>query len=302
MTLRLSAIGLETTHGFIYPALLNGYDPARLRANSIEHVWSIFSTAGAASVEGARVVACWDPDPALAARVAEACGIERVCQTLEAALVGVDGVLFLGGDASTHRVLATPALEAGLATFVDKPFTASLGDAEALAELAAKHGAPLFCTSALRFAPRTVALRDRLAQSVGTPLAAHSIGTGDFESYAVHSLEILFGLWGGGIDRALSTGQPGFDTVQLDYADGRRAIWQVCQRMAWQFHVAVYGTDGMDQAFVTFEDRYAIFRETAAHLVQFVKLRQSPVEIRETIEIVRLLETVRDQRAALAAT
>src|SRR5207253_2807362 len=117
-----------------------------------------------------------------------------------------------------HRAQATPALEVGLATFVDKPFAESSADAEAIANLAESCGAPLFCTSALRFAPQTVALRERLPDSVGKPLAAHSIGTGEYESYAVHSLEILFGLWGGGVTRVRSSGQPGFTTVQLDYA------------------------------------------------------------------------------------
>jgi predicted dehydrogenase len=293
--LRLSAVGLETTHGYIYPAMLNGYDPPRFRANSPEHVWSIFPTAGQPSVEGdARVVACYDPNPDLARRVADACLIERVCATLEDAVKDVDGVLILSGDARVHHAQATPALEAGLPTFVDKPFTRTRADAEALAEHAERCGAPLFCTSALRFAPQTVALRERLGQSVGTPLAAHSIGTGDYESYAVHSLEILFGLWGGGVTRVLGSGQQGFETAQLDYGDGRRAIWQVCQRMAWQFHLAVYGTDGVDQAFVAFTDRYSIFRETAARMVEFVQRRASPVPVAETIEIVRLLETVRN--------
>jgi predicted dehydrogenase len=293
--LRLSAIGLETTHGYIYPAMLNGYDPGRFRANSPELVWSIFPTGGEPSVDGdVRVVACYDPDASLAQRVADACLIERVCPTLDDALNDVDGVLILSGDARAHRAQASPALEAGLTTFVDKPFTATLADAEALAELAERHSAPLFCTSALRFAPQTTALRERLRQSVGTPLAAHSIGTGDYESYAVHSLEILFGLWGGGVTHVHGSGQPGFETAQLDYADGRRAVWQVCQRMAWQFHLAVYGTAGVDQAFVAFTDRYAIFRETAARMVEFVQRRTSPVPVNETIEIVRLLETVRN--------
>jgi predicted dehydrogenase len=295
LMLRLSAVGLETTHGYIYPAMLNGYDPALLQANSLGIVWSIFPTEGAPSVDGdVRVVACYDPDPELARRVAEACLIERVCPTLEDALTGVDGVLILSGDARAHRTQGTPALEAGLATFVDKPFTESLADADALVELAARRGAPLFCTSALRFAPQAVALRERLAASVGTPLAAHSIGTGDFESYAVHSLEILFGLWGGGVSDVRSSGQPGYSTAQLDYADGRRAIWQVCQRMAWQFHLAVYGTSGIDQTLVTFEDRYAIFRETAARMAQFAEQRVSPVPPHETVEIVRLLAAVRN--------
>jgi predicted dehydrogenase len=292
--LSLSAIGLETTHGFIYPAMLNGYDPTLLRANSIEHVWSIFPTHGAPSVASdVRIVACYDPDPELARRVAEACRIERVCSTLDEALRGVDGVLILSGDANAHRAQATPALEAGLATFVDKPFTEGIVDADALVDLATRRGAPLFCTSALRFAPQTVALRGRLAASVGTPLAAHSIGTGDYESYAVHSLEILFGLWGGGVTDVRSSGQPGYQTAQLDYADGRRAIWQVCQRMAWQFHLSVYGTSGMDHTLVTFEDRYSIFRETAMRMALFAEQRISPVSPVETLEIVKLLAAVR---------
>ncbi len=293
MTLRLSAIGLETTHGYIYPAMLNGYDPATLRTDSVEHVWNIFPTGGAPSVDSdVRVVACYDPNQDLARRVTNACLIERVCPTLEDAYTDVDGALILSGDAGAHRAQATPALEAGLATFVDKPFTATSEDAEAIANLAEKHQAPLFCTSAMRFAPQTVALRERMHKTVGTPLAAHSIGTGDYESYAVHSLEILFGLWGGGVSAVHSSGRSGFTTVQLDYTDGRRAVWQVCQRMAWQFHLAVYGTNGVDEAHVKFDDRYTIFRATAERMAQFAQHRISPVAIQETLEIVRLLHAV----------
>ena len=292
--LRISAIGLETTHGYIYPAMLNGYEPDVFRANSPELVWSIFPTGGQPSVESpVQVVACYDPESSLARRVAEACRIERVCATLEDAVRDVDGVLVLSGDARVHASQARPALEAGLPTFVDKPFTQTASQAEALVELADRYSAPLFCTSALRFAAQTAALRERLPASVGDPLVAHSIGTGDYESYAVHSLEILFGLWGGGISRVQSTGQPGRTTVQLDYADGRRAIWQVFVSMAWQFHLSVYGTHGMDQAHVAFSDRYAIFRETAARLAEFMERKLSPVPVEETIEIVGLLDTVR---------
>jgi hypothetical protein len=66
--------------------------------------------------------------------------------------------------------------------------------------------------------------------------------------------------------------------------------------MAWQFHLAIYGTRGMDQAFVTFSDRYTIFKATAATFVAFARERSSPVPIEQTLEIVRLLEAVRDSR------
>ncbi|MBV9356648.1 MAG: Gfo/Idh/MocA family oxidoreductase [Chloroflexi bacterium] len=297
--LRLSAIGLETTHGYIYPALINGYHPARLRTNSPDIVWSIFPTGGQPSIDAdARIVACYDPERARARQVAEACLIERVCGSVEEATRGVDGVLILSGDARAHAEQAKPALRAGLATFVDKPFAATEADAQRLAEVADRASAPIFCTSALRFAPQTRALRARLPSRVGTPLVAHTIGTGDFESYAVHALEFLFGVWGGGVDRVQSTGSTDASGAQLDYTDGRRAVWQVWKRMAWQFHLAVYGTQGMDQAFVTFGDRYTVFRESAARMVEFVGRRESPVPVTETIEIVRLLEAVRSAQAA----
>jgi hypothetical protein len=296
--LRLSIVGLETTHGFIYPALLNGYDPERLVANSVPMVAGIFPTAGAPSVAGARIVACYDDVPERARLVAEACRVERVCPTPADALRGVDGVLICAGDARIHRKLAESALAAGLAIFVDKPFTETSADAEALVELAEQRGAPIFCTSALRFAPQIVALRERLTTVVGMPVTAHSIGTGDYDSYAVHSLETLAAVWGSGIARLQSIGAVDHDTVQLTYHDGRRAVWQVCRTIGWFFHVAVYGSLALDQAFVQQSDRYVLFKSTAEQIVRFFDERQSPVPIAETLEIVRVLETARRERGS----
>lgn len=294
--LKLSVIGLETTHGWIYPALINGYDPARLQADALDIVSGIFPTKGKPSVEGARVVACWDDDPELARKVAGACLIDRVCPSLEDAFRGVDGVLVLSGDAARHRAFATPALEAGLPTFVDKPFTTTVADAESLIALSERTGAPLFCTSAVRFADQTVALKERFRQTVGEPILAHVTGNGDFDNYAVHALEFLLSVWGGGVTSLQSLGEAGFDTVKLDYADGRRAIWEICKPLDWGFHLTIHGTEGIDQAGIVFEDRYAVFRNTAARMVRFVEQRQSPVPLAETLEIVRLLEAVPTRR------
>ncbi len=294
--IKLSVIGLETTHGYIYPAMFNGYDPAAMQTNALDMVSGIFPTGGEPSVEGARVVACFDPDPERARQVADACLIDRVCPDISEAYQGVDGVIIAAGDAALHRALASPALEAGLPTFVDKPFTATVEDAHALIDLAATKQAPLFCSSAIRFADQTVALRERLAESVGTPLAAHVIGTGDYTSYAVHSLEFLLSVWGGGVSGLQSLGEEGFDTIKLDYSDGRRAIWQVCKGLDWRFHLAIYGDNGMDEASIVFNDRYALFRNTAAQMVRFMTTGESPVPLSDTLEIVRLLSLAEQHR------
>jgi hypothetical protein len=296
----LSVIGLETTHGYIYPAMINGYEPAAMQANALDIVSDIFPTGGKPSVEGARIVACYDPDPALARRVADACLIDRVCADISEAYQGVDGVIITAGDATLHRALATPALQAGLPTFVDKPFAATADDARALIDLASASDAPLFCTSAIRFADQTVALRERLRESVGTPVAAHVIGAGDYASYAVHSLEFLLSVWGGGVWGLQSFGEEGFDSIKLDFSDGRRAIWQICKPLDWRFHLAIYGTEGMDEASIIFTDRYALFRNTAAEIVTFMTTGVSPVSLADTLEIVRLLELAEKHRSGPA--
>ena len=296
--MKLSVIGLETTHGYIYPAMINGYDPEAMQRNALDIVADIFPTGGAPSVDplGVEVVACYDPDPAVGRAVAEACKIERVCAELADAYRDVDGVIITAGDATSHLALARPALEAGLPTFVDKPFAASVADAEAMAELADRYQAPIFCTSAIRFAGQTTALKAQLDEKVGQSLSAHVIGTGDYASYAVHSLELLISLWGTGVSTIQSLGREGFDILKLEYADGRQAIWQACTPLAWMFHVAIYGTEGYADAEIAFTDRYALFRNAAQEMVRFMTTGNSPVPIEETIEIVRILARVPEIR------
>jgi predicted dehydrogenase len=298
MVKRLGAIGLETTHGYIFPAMMNGYDPEALQRNSMELVWSIFDTGGAPSVDGARVVKCFDPDPDLAARVAEACLIDTVCTDIADVYEDVDGIIVISGESSVHRAQATPALERGLPTFVDKPFTATVEDAKALIELSERHNAPLYCSSSLRFADQTIALRERLPETVGESLAAHVIGTGEYSIYAIHSLEFLLSIWGGGIAQLESVGEAPFDTIILTWPDGRRAVWQVCEPMHWLFHISVYGTKGYDQATVALSDRYHTFYKNAAEISAFMQSGVSPVSPYVTLEITRILELAAQQRGA----
>src|SRR5436305_14781411 len=65
----------------------------------------------------------------------------------------IDGVLIESVDGSVHLERARPFIQAGIPTFVDKPFTASLAAARELIHLAAARGTPLFSSSSLRYAP-----------------------------------------------------------------------------------------------------------------------------------------------------
>src|SRR5947199_3933955 len=68
----------------------------------------------------------------------------------------VDGMLIESQEGAPHWERARPFLEAGLPCFIDKPFTCSVADARNIIELADKKKAPVFSSSALRYAPELV--------------------------------------------------------------------------------------------------------------------------------------------------
>ncbi|MGE0095987.1 MAG: Gfo/Idh/MocA family protein [Alphaproteobacteria bacterium] len=56
---------------------------------------------------------------------------------------GLDGVL-IATPSATHAEIALPYIEAGIATFIEKPMATSVEDAERIRDTAARSGAPVF--------------------------------------------------------------------------------------------------------------------------------------------------------------
>ena len=66
----------------------------------------------------------------------------------------VEAVMVESVDGSVHLDRARAFIEAGLPTYIDKPFACSLADARQLADLAASHQVPIFSSSSLRYTHR----------------------------------------------------------------------------------------------------------------------------------------------------
>jgi hypothetical protein len=88
----------------------------------------------------------WDKDPAKAREFADAMGAEVV--TRYDGMVGkVDAVAFGGYyEVPWQHRLARPYIEAGIPTFLDRPFAFSMKDLDELLDLIAKHGTPVMAT------------------------------------------------------------------------------------------------------------------------------------------------------------
>ena len=93
------------------------------------------------------VTHCWDVNPKLAAEFADKYGC-KVVEKYDGMLGKVDAIAFGGFyEIPWQHLLARPYVEAGVPTYLSRPFAYRLQDLDELLDLAAKKNAPIMATS-----------------------------------------------------------------------------------------------------------------------------------------------------------
>lgn len=107
--------------------------------------------------------------PALQAEVSE------VFDSIDDALVWEPDGALIANAATAHVESATPFVEAGIPTFVEKPLAAYPGESESLVELGRASGTPLLVGYCQRYHPPIVRLHELVVSGgVGRPLLVHA--------------------------------------------------------------------------------------------------------------------------------
>jgi len=158
------------THGYYYGAMLEQCDPLLLQKNNyvVHHYFSNIYDPRLLTmprVEGFELVKVYDYKPENAQAFSQTfLGKPQVCETVEEMTEGIDAVFIADcdGGGGDHLKLATPFLEKGIPTFVDKPFASTLKDAQAMVRMAVERGTPLFNASILSFVPAADQFKRRL--------------------------------------------------------------------------------------------------------------------------------------------
>lgn len=271
--IRFGLVGVNTSHADAFSRILNGTaDTAPL-------------------VPGAHIVSVWhDEGQADRARELAATHDIATIETEVAHLVNqVDAVLIVddtGGGAS-HERLATPFLEAGLPTFIDKPMTTDYDEAVRLFDLAARTGAPLMSCSALRFAAELAENQERLS-AIGDLSSVVSTGPGDWYYYGVHAVELLGAVAGTGAKTVTRHTFPDRDVVVIDYGDGPTGIVQTLRDAAYTFELVAYGKAGHGSFEVL--DSSAFYSNTMAEVVKMAQTGVSPLKPEQTLEVLAILQ------------
>lgn len=214
-------------HGLYYGALMEKHDPSIMRTlgrgqAAFFYFYTHYNDPTAMTVPrvpGFEIAKVWDPDPE-AAKIASTIfgGGPEVCAALEDCSDDVDLVFIpeCNGDGSTHLELATPGLEKGVPTFVDKPLANNLRDARAIVELARENDTPVMSLSILRALPHARHFRDRLREIA--PVGFGSIkGPGQTLAGSIHTISLAQHIFGPGVEAVDCMGPSELAYLHLDY-------------------------------------------------------------------------------------
>jgi predicted dehydrogenase len=208
-------------------------------------------------------------------------------------LIGmVDGIIIHANDGSVHLQRAAPFIEARIPCYIDKPFTCSVADAVALADLAETHDVPIFSTSPQRYVPQVPdVLQDAsVGRIIGayttSPAHEHKVNPGLF-NYGVHGVELLYSFMGPGCERLSCAWEGEFEVVTGVWADGRVGVMRGVRRQPGGYWFTVWGDNGVRSEAL---DRTYNHRELIRHVVKFFEEGKSPVPVSTTIEIVAFME------------
>ncbi len=227
-TVRIGMIRCDL-HAYWYAALFAAHDPIRFRDAQPGLHWLFYGgywdrpeELKAPTVSGLELSKLWDVDRKAAEEMATVFnGGPVVCDSIEELCTDVDLVFvadcYTAGD--DHLQLASPSLERGIPTFVDKPLSSSLQDARMMVELAEKHKAPLMSTSLLRMSPHADRFRSRFAEiaPVVQGVVRGAVGKEGNLAGIFHTLSLAQGLFGDGVEHVQCMGTRPFEYLHLHY-------------------------------------------------------------------------------------
>lgn len=247
-------------------------------------------------VEGARVVlGCPGTSKMFPGRITEhipevqACGVELVEQPTDM-IDRIDAALILSICGAAHRNHVEQFLQAGIPTFVDKPFACSLEDARAMFSLAKESGVTLWSSSGMRFATEVQefqSARSKLYGDVHGVLsygpAKRIAGNPGLLHYGIHATEVLCTLMGTGCKAVTAQHVAGADVVCGEWSDGRLATLRGLRVGSTAYGFTAFCQNGVIPQPIS--ARYS-YRNLCQQIVETLRTGQPPVTPAQTLEVI----------------
>lgn len=278
--IRLGIIGSDSYHAVAFSQVCNTTDDGPQRHD-------------------ARVVAICGDDPARTEEVARIGCIPTIVVNPEEMLGQIDAALVVYRHGDLHARYALPFLDAGVPTWVDKPFAIKSVDAEAMLDATHRTHTPLTSFSTLRYASSTRRFL-RNMRPHGTLItgsisgANHGAGAppdayGGLPFYGCHVVELLGEIFGCGVASVQASRHGTHVQATAYYHDERVVNLQLLGDVQPGWHVTAYAAGGTGHYQVDAKDSY---RRGLDVILRMVRTGQRPLDDDQLLESVRVMEMI----------
>lgn len=290
--LRVGLIGLDTSHVPAFTELLN--DPTHPHHLPAARVVAGFP-GGVDDFEVSR-----DRVASFTETVRDKFGVD-ILDSPQAVAEAVDLLLITSVDGRAHRRFAEQTVAFGKPTFIDKPFTTALADAEAILRLYEAHDTPVMSCSALRYAdPLQAALKDQTAGpllgiDVFGPMGLQPLQPGLFW-YGVHAIDMVVAAMGTGCTQVQAYTHDDVDLITMTWPDGRAASYRGSRRGHRAFGATLHREAGFQQVDLSRLDR-PYYASLLAAILKTLPHGISDITPDLMLESVKIMEAANQARA-----
>ncbi len=272
-------------HPYSWSAIFNGYDRKEMAKCPFPVIPEYLNQQDPRTmcIKEGRVTHIWTQDPKISKQVARASLIDNVVENLTDLIGKVDAIILARDDGENHLRMAKPFLDAGIPILIDKPLTDQEDDLKEFVRYY-QQGKPIMSCSSMRYARSILDLKAN--KKIGRILTASAVTPKYWRTYAIHMIEAVYAVMGGGVESVQNVGRSGEEIVHLDYADGRHAVVQTFAKIG-QGNIMFYGEKGM--ALAGDPDAFFQFKNMLQHFIKMLQTGKSPIDWKETVEMVKVV-------------
>jgi len=219
----------------------------------------------------------------------------RIYGDIPTLVANVDALLLESVDGRQHREQLDQIVKSCAGSpkpvFVDKPFATSTADARQMIRLAEQTQTPIMSSSSLRYSAGIVGLAGETERVLSCEAFGPAAILDDYPGlfwYGIHSAEILYSYMGTGCTTVRCIPSEDVDVVIGAWEDGRVGVVRGTRFEGGEFGCVVHTGAGA---------RFGLAQRTPPGyyglmqmVIQFFQTGVSPIDVRETFEIVSFLE------------
>jgi len=289
--LKIGLIGTDTTHAVAFTDLINN-------VNNIHYI------------AGGQIIAAYPGGShdfplsfnrveGFMERLSSEFGVIRM-DSLEELAARSDAIMLESADGRVHLEQFRTIASYGKPVFIDKPLALNYQDALDIKSIAELNRTPIMSCSALRYAEQLT--QDLECKGRSGITSAEVFGPLNVEPtqsyffwYGIHSVEMLYAIMGAGCLELKTETYDGYNLITGHWRDGRIGTVRCNHNVDSGFGATIH----RDQQ-ASFVDIQAgtkpFYASLLEHVVPFLKTGLSPVDWRETVEIIRFLEAAEQSR------